>query len=133
MGQKRQYFVCKCGAWTWASKVQQGQTHCQQCGKKWPAPAPAKQHPRNPQKPPTASSPAPRRSTEQRDKREEERRLKRAVTTIWDQIPEEARSRLTQAGWRGPPKVKDSNDQAADPLLSLLVQRKDGRRESSRG
>eukprot|EP00439_Symbiodinium_sp_Y106_P001811 s8494_g1.t1 len=91
MGQKRQYFVCKCGAWTWASKVQQGQTHCQQCGKKWPAPAPAKQQPRNPQKPPKASSPAPQRSTEQRDKREEERRLKRAVTTIWDQIPEEAR------------------------------------------
>ena len=125
MGQKRQYFVCKCGAWTWASKVQQGQTHCQQCGKKWPAPAPAKQQPRNPQKPPTASSPAPQRSTEQRDKREEERRLKRAVTTIWDQIPEEARSRLTQAGWRGPPRVKDANDQATDPLLSLLVQRKD--------
>ena len=125
MGQKRQYFVCKCGAWTWASKVQQGQTHCQQCGKKWPAPAPAKQQPRNPQKPPKASSPAPQRSTEQRDKREEERRLKRAVTTIWDQIPEEARSHLTQAGWRGPPRAKDANDQATDPLLSLLVQRKD--------
>ena len=125
MGQKRQYFVCKCGAWTWASKVQQGQTHCQQCGKKWPAPAPAKQQPRNPQKPPKASSPAPQRSTEQRDKREEERRLKRAVTTIWDQIPEEARSHLTQAGWRGPPRAKEANDQATDPLLSLLVQRKD--------
>ena len=125
MGQKRQYFVCKCGAWTWASKVQQGQTHCQQCGKKWPAPAPAKQQPRNPQKPPKAPSPAPQRNTKQRDKREEERRLKRAVTTIWDQIPEEARSHLTQAGWRGPPRAKEANDQATDPLLSLLAQRKD--------
>ena len=105
--------------------MQQGQTHCQQCGKKWPAPAPAKQQPRNPQKPPKAPSPAPQRNTEQRDKREEERRLKRAVTTIWDQIPEEARSHLTQAGWRGPPRAKEANDQATDPLLSLLVQRKD--------
>jgi len=124
MGQQRQYFVCKCGAWTWASKVQQGQTHCQ-CGKKWPTPAaPSRQQPRNP-KPPKPSSPAPQRNAEQKDKREEERRLKRAVTTIWDQIPEEARSRLTQAGWRGPPRAKDSSETAADPLLNLLMQRKD--------
>ncbi|CAE7033136.1 unnamed protein product [Symbiodinium sp. CCMP2592] len=128
VGQKGQYFVCKCGAWTSCSKVQQGQTHCQQCGKKWPAPpAPARQQPTSPQKHPKSpsSSPSPQRDPDRKERREEERRLKRAVTTIWDQIPEEARSRLVQAGWKGPPKQKDAVESQTDPLLSLLVQRQD--------
>ncbi|CAE7808688.1 unnamed protein product [Symbiodinium sp. CCMP2592] len=124
MGQKGQYFVCKCGTWTWCSKVQQGQT----CGKKWPAPpAPARQQPRSPQKHPKSpsSSPSPQRDPDRKERREEERRLKRAVTTIWDQIPEEARSRLVQAGWKGPPKQKEAVESQTDPLLSLLVQCQD--------
>ncbi|CAE7245568.1 unnamed protein product, partial [Symbiodinium sp. CCMP2592] len=113
MGQKRQYFVCKCGAWTWADKVHSNPYYCQ-CGKKWPAPA-LKQN----------GSPRPPKSLTFPSAREEERRLKPAVTTIWDQIPEEARSRLTQAGWKGPPKQKDAVESQTDPLLSLLVQRQD--------
>ncbi|CAE6969603.1 unnamed protein product [Symbiodinium sp. CCMP2592] len=211
MGQKRQYFVCKCGAWTWADKVHSS-PYCQ-CGKKWPAPA-LKQNgsPRPPKSDWHVLYPGrgahslgelelglfhrvlclvdllgcllellqlkaagaglgeilvglhglfPRRRLrtsgclhqcradvlrqvilalyqqaqervglgldriDKKERREEERRLKRAVTTIWDQIPEDARARLTQAGWKGPPKQKDAVESQTDPLLSLLVQRQD--------
>ncbi|CAE7339554.1 unnamed protein product [Symbiodinium sp. CCMP2592] len=120
MGQKRQYLVCKCGAWTWADKVHSS-PYCQ-CGKKWPAPA-LKQN--GSPRPPKTPSPSPQRGADKKERREEERRLKRAVTTIWDQIPEDARARLTQAGWKGPPKQKEAVESQTDPLLSLLVQRQD--------
>ena len=125
MAQTRAYHVCKCGAWVWASQVKPGRTHCF-CGRRWPqgpsSPDP-KSPPRRPSQPPAAAQPktppGPNKA-----KKEEDRKLKRAVGTVWDQIPPEAQAKLQKAGWKGPTAKPKEAEDPMDPLLLLLKHHK---------